>query len=317
MAKKESFVGIDISKDKLDVAVRPSGDVFTLTHHSKGIASLVKRLKKIDPKLIALEATGAYGKELCYALIDAGLPVTVINPRQVRDFAKATGRLAKTDRIDADIIAHFAQSLEPELRQLPSRDQEELRAMLTRRMQVVEMITAEKNRLEVTSSRKTKTEIKSHISYLKKRLAKLDKNIDRFIDSDQTLKSRAKALRTIPGVGPQVSHTMVAFLPELGTLSNKQITALVGLAPYNHDSGKYRGKRSIWGGRAKVRSAIYMAALVASRYNPVIKAFYERLLQAGKLKKVALTACMRKLLIIANTIIKRGTTWDPQYANTP
>jgi transposase len=240
----------------------------------------------------------------------------MVNPHQVRDFAKATGRLAKTDRLDAQVLAHFAQAVRPVPHSLPDAQTQELTALLTRRRQVVEMLTAEKNRLRATRSEVVRQRVQDHIRWLEQELAGLDRDLDHTIRESPLWCEKDNLLRSVPGVGPVVSVTLLADLPELGTLSHHQIAALVGVAPLNRDSGRFRGKRMVWGGRGRVRAALYMAALSATRYNPIIKAFYHRLCGAGKARKVALTACMRKLLTILNAMLKHRQTWVPDVQHS-
>jgi transposase len=300
------YVGIDVSKDQLDIAVRPTGDTWSMANDAAGITEVVQRLAQLHPKLAVLEATGG----LQMPLAAAGLPLSMVNPRQVRDFARATGRLAKTDRLDAQVLAHFAEAVRPTPYPLPDAQTQELTALLTRRHQVVEMLTAEKNRLR-TSRASVRQRVQDHIRWLEQELADLDDDLERTLRESPIWREKDNLLRSVPGIGRVVSSTLLADLPELGTLRRHQIAALVGVAPLNRDSGRFRGKRTVWGGRARVRAALYMAALTASRYNPIIKAFYHRLCGAGKARKVALTACMRKLLIILNSMVKHQQTWTP------
>lgn len=309
------FVGIDVSKARLDVAIRPTGEKESVANDKAGIKTLIKRLEKIQPEAIVLEATGGFERLLMHALVSAELRVAVVNPRQVRDFAKATGQLAKTDRIDAEILARFGEAVRPQLRPLPDAVTLELRALTARRRQITEMIVAETNRLALASKGVTKR-IKAHIRWLQSELEQVDKDLDRSIRHSPIWKENEDLLRTVPGIGPVISRTLLAELPELGELNRKQISALVGVAPFNRDSGTLKGRRSIWGGRASVRAALYMAALVASRRNTVISAFYTRLRQAGKRPKVALVACMRKLLTILNSMIKHKTRWSETFLQT-
>lgn len=309
MEMQPRFIGIDVSKDQLDICVRPEGDRFRENNNEAGIHSLTHRLLALRPEQILIEATGGYETNMVAALAEAKLPVVLINPRQVRDFAKATGRLAKTDRIDADVLAQFAQVLRPQSRLLPDKDQKDLSAFMTRRRQLVEMITMEQNRL-YTASKSVQPDIRTHIDWLKSRLKDLDKQLDRFIKGSPLWQRREQILNSVPGIGPVTTRGLIAYLPELGTLSNKKISALVGLAPLNRDSGQFRGKRMVWGGRSYIRSLLYMAALVGTKYNPILRSFYQRLIQAGKAKKLALTACMRKLLIIINTMVKNDELWQ-------
>jgi transposase len=305
------YVGIDVSKDRLDVAVRPSGDNWSVANDAPGITHAVQRLVQLHPRLVVLEATGGLQMPVAGALATAGLPLAMVNPRQIRDFARATGRLAKTDRLDAQVLAHFAEAVQPTPYAMPDVQTQNLTALLTRRHQVIEMLTAEKNRLRATRLESVRQRVQDHIRWLQQELDGLDKDLDHTIRQSPLWREKDNLLRSVPGVGPVVSITLLANLPELGTLSRHQIAALVGVAPLNRDSGHFRGKRMVWGGRARVRAALYMAALSATRYNPVIKAFYQRLCGSGKARKVALTACMRKLLTILNSMLKHRQSWDP------
>jgi transposase len=309
------FVGIDVCKAQLDVAIRPTAASLAVANDKAGIKMLVKRLEKIRPTLVVLESTGGLERAVMVALMGAEIPVTMVNPRQVRDFAKSTGELAKTDRIDAAILAHYAEVLRPEPRALPDQVTLELRALTTRRRQLLEMIGAEKNRLSTASKAVTKR-ISAHIRWLEQELDRADQDLDRSIGQSPIWQENEELLRTTPSIGPVTSRTLLAELPELGGLNRKQISALVGLAPFNRDSGSLKGRRSIWGGRASVRSTLYMAALVATRRNPVIRDFYKRLTAKGKLFKVALVACMRKLLTILNSMIKHKTSWSETFLQT-
>jgi transposase len=300
-------VGIDISKDRLDVAVHETFERLHFTNDRGGVTKLCKKLKKMNPELVVFEATGGYEMLLYLGLDEAGLPAAPVNPRQIRDFAKSTGKLAKTDVLDAQAIAHFGAAIKPAPRPVP--DTQELKAVQARRNQILEMITAENNRLRGTP-KEVKRRIKSHITWLQKELAVTDKDIMELIKNDPEWKEKDRLLQSVPGVGPCLSATIIGSLPEIGTLNRRQIAALVGVAPLNRDSGKYHGRRSTWGGRGKVRTVLYMATLVATRFNPVISRFYERLCGAGKSKKVALTACMRKLITILNAMLKHQTSWS-------
>jgi transposase len=312
MTSAQVFVGIDVSKAQLDVALRPEGR-FSAFNNEDGIAQVVERLRAVPPMLVVLEATGGLEIPLTGALAAAGVPVVVVNPRHVRDFAKAAGKLAKTDALDAQTLAHFAEVMRPETRPLPDEQTQTLAAILTRRRQLVEMLTAEKNRL--ASARKpVRKSLRAHITWLERELAHTDSELAHAIRESPVWREKDALLRSTPGVGPVVTTTLLATLPELGTLTGKQIAALVGVAPLNRDSGTWRGKRTVWGGRAQVRAVLYMGALVAARFNPVIRAFYQRLRAAGKAKKVALTACMRKLLIILNAMLKHRTAWRADLA---
>ena len=303
-----SFVGIDVSKAYLDVAFRPSGERLRVSNSESGIAELVARLSTMRPTLVVLEATGGYQAAVVASLAIAKVATAVVNPRQVRDFAKATGRLAKTDTIDAEVLAHFAEVIRPEPRPFVDEQTLALEALVTRRRQVIEMITAEKNRL-AQSHKSLRSTLKAHINFLQRELQDTNRELDGMLRKTPMWREHEDLLRTAKGVGRMTIATLFADLPELGTLDNKRIAALVGVAPFNRDSGTHRGKRMIWGGRASVRAALYMAALVASRHNPVIRAFYERLCAAGKPKKVALVACMRKLLTILNAMIRTKSPW--------
>jgi transposase len=307
MASAPLFVGIDVSKAQLDIALRPEGR-FVVPNDETGIAHVVERLRALPVALIVLEATGGLELPLLGALVAAKLPVVVANPRQVRDCAKATGKRAKTDPLDAQILAHFADVIRPAPRPLPDEQTQALAALLARRRQLIEMLTAEKNRLG-SAHHPVRRRLRAHITWLEREVAQTDRDLTHTIRESPVWRDKDDLLRTVPGVGPGLARTLIADLPELGTLGRKQIAALVGVAPLNRDSGTLRGKRTVWGGRAHVRAALYMAALVGSRCNPVIRAFYQRLCAAGKAKKVALTACMRKLLTILNAMVKHRAPW--------
>ncbi len=302
------FIGIDVSKEYCDVAVIPDGTRGRFTNDEEGQEAVAAFILPLKPGRIVIEATGGYEMGVVRVLADNQLPVVAVNPRQVRDFAKATGRLAKTDSIDAEVLAQFAGAVKPEVRPLPTKEAEMLRALVARRRQLVQMITMEKNRLEKSPPFGSK-DIRNHIYYLTEALKKVDRDISRTIRKSPLWKEKETILTSTPGIGPVISCTLVAALPELGTLNRKEIAALVGVAPFNRDSGKYRGRRTIWGGRSHIRSVLYMGMLSAIRFNPVIRAFYQRLLKAGKARKLAITACMRKLLTILNTMMKNKTTW--------
>jgi transposase len=304
------FVGIDVSKAQLDVALRPEGR-YQVPHTEAGIGELVDQLRRVAPALIVLEATGGLEVPLTSALAAAGLPVVVVNPRQIRDFAKASGQLAKTDTLDAQLLAYFAAVMRPTPRPLPDDQAQALAAVLTRRRQLIEMLVAEKNRLAGARPAIRKS-LQAHITWLEHALAQTDTELTQAIRQSPVWRETENLLRSTPGVGPVLSTTLLANLPELGALTRHQIAALVGVAPLNRDSGTLRGRRSVWGGRGHVRTALYMGTLVATRFNPVIKAFYQRLCAAGKAKKVALTACMRKLLTILNAMVKHRTPWHPE-----
>ena len=308
MTAPACFVGIDVAKATLDVAVRPSGEHWSTPNDDVGIQSLVQRLTPLAPALLVCEATGGFESAAVAALAAASLPVVVANPRQVRDFARATGQLAKTDILDAQVLALFAERVRPEPRPLPDAAAQALDALLTRRRQLLEMLTAEKNRLGCAVG-PIRRGIAQHIAWLKRRLADVDHDLEQTIHATPLWRAKDDLLRTVPGVGPVTSRTLLGELPELGRLTHKQIAALVGVAPRARDSGTLRGKRMVWGGRAPVRAVLYMSALVATRYNPVIRAFYQRLRAAGKPAKVALVACTRKLLTILNAMVRTNTAW--------
>ncbi len=304
----ENYVGIDISKSQLDVAVSPEGKAWNVANSADGVRELVGDVKKLKPELVVMEATGGLEMPLAGAFSEAGVLVAVINPRQVRDFARATGKLAKTDRIDAQMIAHFAQAIRPKPRPLPDQKTQQISAIMTRRRQMIQMLTAEKNRLRSASSA-VSARISAHIDWLKEELKDIDDELSQAIKESPIYRDKDETLRGVKGIGPVTSITLIADLPELGIANRKEISALVGVAPFNRDSGAFRGRRSIWGGRAHVRSTLYMATRSAVRHNPVIRPFYEKLIAAGKPEKVAMVACMRKLLLILNSMLKNGTRW--------
>lgn len=308
MNTTEYFVGIDVSKSQLDVAVLPTVEAWQVSNDEAGHQQLVKRLKLLKPALVVLEATGGLELSVTVALAGAGLPVVVVNPRQVRDFAKATGTLAKTDRIDAAIIARFGAVLRPPLRPLKDEALQALDALVVRRRQLVDMLTAEKNRLSI-APKAIRRDIKQHIAWLERQQRDVDNGLKQAIKSSPVWCEQDDLIQSVPGVGPVLSVSLLADLPELGHLDRRQISALVGVAPFNRDSGTLRGRRTIFGGRGALRAVLYMSALAAIRCNPVIKAFYQRLIAAGKAHKIALTACMRKLLTILNAIVKSGQPW--------
>lgn len=312
-ANTSPFVGIDVSKKSLDIAVRPSGQHWRLSNTAEDIATLVGQLQQLAPSLIVLEATGGYELAVTAALLAAGLPVAVVNPRQVRDFAKSLGKLAKTDRIDAAVLARFAEAVRPEVRPLPDEQTQQLQGLLVRRRQLIEMLVAEKNRLPLAASA-VQPRVEAHITWLEDELEELDGDLKERLHASPAWREKEDLLRSVKGVGPVATMTFLAELPELGLLNRKQIAALVGVAPYNCDSGQMHGKRAIWGGRAAVRNALYMATLSASQHNPIIQVHYQRLLAAGKQKKVALIACMRKLLTILNAMLRTRKSWQPQLA---
>ncbi len=308
------FVGIDVSKASLDVAFRPEGASFQVGNDEAGIAECVRRLQEVKAQLVVVEATGGFETALVAAAAIAQLPIVVVNPRQVRHFAKAIGRLAKTDRIDAAVIAHFGEAVRPELRPLESEASERLTALLSRRRQVLEMIVAEKNRLGAMREKQMRQRITYHLHFLKQELAELDEDLDAEVRSSPAWREKDDLLRSVPGVGRVLARTLLAELPELGRLDRKRIAALVGVAPMNNDSGSLHGQRRIQGGRAHVRTALYMAALVASRFNPRLKRFYDSLRASAKTGKVALVACMRKLLVILNALVRSGQRWNAEVA---
>ncbi len=301
---KETFVGIDIAKDQLDVHVLPKAVHFTCEHDANGIASLLSRLQKEDPTVIIMEATGGYEITLAAELSVAGLPVAIVNPRQVRDFARGIGKLAKTDAIDAFVLARFGETNRPEPQPIPTDQEKQVKELVTRRRQLVDLRASEKNRRHSARSPRVRQSIDTVITTLDREIAEVDTDIDDLIRNSPLWREEEKLLKTFKGVGPVVSRIVLAKLPELGKLDRQEIACLVGLAPLNKDSGKMRGKRMISGGRKDVRDALYMAALSAIKHNKIIKPFYERLMKAGKLFKVAITACMRKILIILNAMVK-------------
>lgn len=302
------IVGIDVSKDRLDVFIHPAKALLAIENDAKGHLELRERLRVEQPSLVVLEATGGYEMAAVAALAAVGLPVVVANPRQVRDFAKATGRLAKTDAMDAEVLALFGEAVKPAVRPITDESTRELEALVNRRRQILEMLGAENNRLEKAKGA-VKRDVQDHINWLKKRLKGIDGDLESAVRQSPVWREKEELLRSVPGIGSVVAKTLMAELPELGRLNRREIAALAGVAPMNRDSGHTSGRRSIRGGRRSVRSALYMAALVASRCNPVIRTFYQRLRKAGKRAKVALTACMRKLLTILNVMLKTRTAW--------
>ncbi len=309
------FIGIDVAKDELVVAVRPSGEVFTVANTSKGARGLVTRWGETPPTLIVLEATGGYEAVVASALATARLPVVVINPRQARDFAKATGQLAKTDQIDAGVLAQFAEMVRPSVRALPDEETRQLDALLSRREQVLDMLQAERQRLAQTrvSAKAVRQSVTQTIAFLEKQLGRTDDEIGTRIAASPVWAARDALLQSVPGIGTVIARTILGALPELGQLTRQEIGKLVGVVPLNRDSGQHRGQRHIGGGRAHVRAKLYMGALVAMRRNPRIKQFYQRLVASGKAKKVALVACMHKLLTILNQIVRTATPWDATH----
>ena len=312
------YVGVDVSKNNLQAAILPSGDSFSVPNDEGGLDELTNRLRGAPPTtLVVLEATGGYERPVVASVAASKIAVAVVNPRQVRDFAKATGTLAKTDRIDARILARFAQAIRPSPKSPPDAEAREFCAIVARRRQIISMMSAEKNRLSIRDSKAVRKRIQAHIRWLQKELEGIDKGLDEAIEDSPTFKENEALLKSVPGVGEVLCRTLLAELPELGSLSPKKLCALVGVAPLNRDSGDRRGKRTTWGGRSGVRKALYMGALVAARHNPTIKEFYERLLGAGKPKKVALVACMRKLLVILNAMIRDRSPWRCPHVLIP
>jgi transposase len=304
------FVGIDVAKAHLDVAVLPSQRTWRLPREEEPIAELVQELAALAPVLVVLEATGGLEAPVAAALAAAGLPVVVVNPRQARDFARATGQIAKSDAIDARVLARLGEALRPAVRALKEAETQALSALLARRRQLVEMLTMEKNRLH-TARERVRRDIAAHIAWLEKRLKDVDGDLKAAIAGNEAFRLKDALIRSVPGAGKVLSVTLMAGLPELGCLNRREIAALAGVAPFNCDSGSFKGSRRIWGGRAAVRTVLYMATLAAIRCNPVIRAFHRRLVAAGKRPKVAITACMRKLLTILNAVLRSNTPWQP------
>jgi len=309
MEQSTSFIGIDVSKACLDVAWRPETAFKSFENQEAGIQQLVDCLAAAPPSRIVLEATGGLEMPVAAALAQAGLPVVIVNPRQVRDFAKATGQLAKSDTLDAHVLAWYAEAVKPEVRPLKDEQTQELAALMSRRRQLIGMLTAEKNRLG-SAPKRIRKDIKAHITWLEKRLKDVDKDLNNAIKQSPLWGKQDQIIQSAPGAGPVLSITLLSALPELGQLNRRQIAALVGLAPFNRDSGTMKGRRAIWGGRAEIRAVLYMSTLAAIRSNPVIKAFYQRLRAAGKEHKVATVACMRKFLTILNVMIKNEAHWS-------
>jgi transposase len=307
------FIGIDVSKETLETGAHTTGETWSSPNEATAFDPLIKRLRALNPVRIVMEATGGYEMAVAAALYTAGLPVVVVNPRQVREFAKSTGRLAKTDKIDALVLAHFAEAIKPAVRPQPDQDTRELSSLMTRRRQLTEMLVAERNRLG-TASAVVRPDVQTHITWLEQRVEDLDEQLQDRIKQSPIWREREDLLRGVKGVGPVLTVTLMACLPELGNLDRKKIAALVGLAPFNRDSGPRKGKRHVSGGRASVRATLYMATMSAVRYNPVIREFYERLVLAGKPHKVAMVACMRKLLTILNAMVKHNQPWNPKLS---
>lgn len=313
MSNTDASVGVDLSRDRLDVAVAGQAETWSVSNDAAGRRSLAEQLQTLAPRLVVMEASGGLEREVASALRAADLPVAVLNPRRVRHFAQATGRLAKTDALDAAALADFAALVSPDPQPEPEEAQTELSELIARRRQVVEMLTAEKNRRR-TAPEHLLPELEEHIAWLERQLEELDRRIAEAQQAVPAWREQTELLESVPGVGPVTSATLLAQLPELGELDPKQLAALVGVAPFNRDSGARRGQRSIWGGRASVRSCLYMSALRAVQCNEVLRDFYLRLQAAGKPEKVILVACMRKLLVILNAMVKHRTPWDPQHA---
>src|SRR5882672_4485437 len=307
--KSKSYIGIDVSKQLLEVAAHESDYHFRCRNKASAFGELIAELISLRPALIVLEATGGLESAVASSLHAADLPVVVVNPRQVRDFAKALGQLAKTDRLDARVLAHFAAAIKPPLRPIKSKEEQELDALTGRRGQLIEILVDEKNRRASATSDTVRHQIEQHIDWLEKRIAELDQQLKALLQSSAAWQVKDQILQSVPGIGPVVSCSMIADLPELGTLNRQQISKLVGVAPLNRDSGQQRGTRHIYGGRAHLRSVLYMAAITAVRHNRVIKEFYERLRANQKPFKVAITACMRKLLAIINVMLRDRTCW--------
>jgi transposase len=304
------FVGIDVSKARLDVHVRPGGETFAVNRDSEGIEALIARVSALDPSLVVLEATGGFETVVAAGLGAAGLPLAVVNPRQIRDFARATGRLAKTDPIDAAVIAHFAEAVRPEARPIASAEARSLGELVARRRQLLEMMTAERNRRRQLINPRLIKGVDRVLATLQAQLTELEGDIDVTVRGTPAWREKEDLLTSVPGIGPKIARTMIAELPELGTLSRQQVASLVGVAPFNRDSGKWRGRRSIAGGRATVRSALYMSVLVAIRRDLPLALTYRRLRVAGKPAKVAIVACMRKLITILNAILRDNQPWQ-------
>ncbi len=308
---KQTFVGIDVAKDSMEVNAHGGKESWNYASDENGLAKLVTKMKRLAPALIVLEATGGYEVNVAAELQSHSFPVAVVNPRHIRDFARSVGILAKTDKLDAQIIARYAATVQPPARLLPDAETQKLAAIMMRRRQLIAMRTAEMNRFQQAVPA-VKVRIKDHIDWLSHELDDITGELLQMVEDNREWKEKSEIIQSVPGVGPKLAITLLSELPELGTLNRKQLAALAGVAPFNRDSGKMRGKRCIWGGRGTVRSATYMAAFSGTRWNPVLKPFYQKLKDAGKLHKVALVACMRKLLCILNTMIKNRSKWDYQ-----
>lgn len=308
---EHTFIGIDVAKAQLDVHVRPSGETWRVSHDEAGWAALLTRLRQLQPALIALEATGGYEVPLVAALASAALPVAVINPRQIRHFARATGHLAKTDLVDARVIALFAEAVRPTPRPVPDEQAQALGELMARRRQLVDMLAAEQNRRRQVRARPLQRQLDAHIAWLEEALRRLDHDLSTLVRATPLWREADDLLRSVPGIGPVTACTLIADLPELGHLDRRRIAALAGLAPFARDSGTFRGRRTIAGGRAPVRRVLYMATLAAIKHNPVIRRFHRRLVTAGRPAKVAITAAMRKLLTILNAMLRDRRPWQP------
>lgn len=305
------YVGLDVAQDHLDVHVRPAGEAFRVAHDDAGLTALTTRLTALRPTLVVLEATGGYEASVAATLASAGVPLAVVNPRQIRDFARATGILAKTDTLDARVIAQFAEAVRPPVRPLPDAQAQRLAELVTRRRQLVDMLGAETNRRRLTRDRGLQRRLDAHLAWLRRALRDLETNLHDTIRATPVWRETENLLTSVPGIGPITALTLIAELPELGRLDRRQIAALVGLAPFNRDSGVFRGRRMIRGGRASVRRVLYMAALTAIRRNPILTRFYQRLRTTGHPGNVALTATMRKLLTVLNAMLRDRRPWQP------
>ena len=305
------FVGIDVSKDRLDVHLRPTGEAFAVARDGAGIEALADRLRGLSPELVVLEATGGFEMVAAAGLAAAGLPVAVVNPRQIRDFARAVGRLAKTDALDAEVIAHFAEAVHPEPRPVPGPEAQALGELVARRRQIIEMMGAERNRRQQLRQPRLVKGVDRIIAALQAQLSEIEQDIDTAVRGTPAWCEKEDLLTSVPGIGPRIARTLIADLPELGALTRQEVAALTGVAPFNRDSGKWRGRRSIAGGRTSVRNALYMSVLVAIRRNMPLAKTYHRLRQAGKPAKVAIVAAMRKLITILNAIIRDNKPWQP------
>jgi transposase len=304
------YVGIDVSKGRLDVSVGEQGDFWSVSNDEKGIDQLVQRMNTVKPALIVLESTGGLEVAAMTEMYAAGLPAALVNPGRVREFAKALGLLAKSDKLDANLLRRFGEAAKPSITRLPDEQEQHLAGLVTRRHQLIEMRVMEENRLNSVHFNQ-KQNLEEHIGWLNEALANLDQEIQAYVHQSEFWKTKADLMRSVPGVGPVTATTLLAELPELGKLDRRKIAALVGVAPFDDDSGHRRGKRRIKGGRCSVRNALYMAALSASKYNPVLRPFYQEMLKRGKLKKVALVACMRRLLTFLNAMIRDSLPWNP------